>query len=91
MHQQRFLICSEPPLNPVQLYQCPICKRFALTSEDPLDNSWVCLGEAVCSKECYEKGYELMREKQNEIPFYHTQPLRDSSSSESILSPCSLW
>lgn len=58
----------------VQLFQCPICHKFCLTSEDPLDNTWVALGEAVCSKECHEKAYALMREKQHEIVFYHPQP-----------------
>lgn len=73
MFQRRFLFCSEEPLPAVQLFQCPICHRFALTSEDPLENDWVALGDPVCSETCYEKAYELMREKQHEIVFY-TQP-----------------
>lgn len=67
--QQRLFICEEPRV-PIQLFLCPICKKFSLTSEDPLDNTWVALGEAVCSKECYEQAYALMRESQHEIKFY---------------------
>lgn len=64
--------CEPEPA--VQLFKCPICLKYSLISEDPLDNCWVALGEAVCSKECHEKAYALMRVKQQQIPLYHQPP-----------------
>lgn len=65
-------VCESEPA--IQLFACPICGKFVLTSENPLENEWVALGSVVCSEPCYEKAYELMRERQHETPVYHTQP-----------------
>lgn len=75
MREQRLFICEEPATeSAIQVFRCPICLRYTLISEDPCENNWVALGEAVCSKECHEKAYELMREKQHAIPLYHQPP-----------------
>lgn len=67
------LFQCEPVEPTIQLFKCPICEKYCLTSNDPLENSWVALGDVVCSQSCYETAYDLERERQHELPFY-TQP-----------------
>lgn len=69
--QLKFFHCEELA---IQLYPCGVCGTFNLTSNDPLDNQWTAFGDIVCSQECYEKAYDLMREKQHEISFYPLHP-----------------
>ena len=60
----------KPDNQAVTLYQCPVCRKYTLESEDPNDSVWVALGEAVCSRQCHEKAYDLMRETQHTLPFH---------------------
>lgn len=48
-------------------HKCPICHLYKLNSEDPLDNDWVALGEAVCSQQCHAEAYNLMRDRQLQL------------------------
>lgn len=66
------------------LYPCPVCLEATLLSEDPLDNEWVALGEAVCSKPCHEAAYDLMRGDQAELLF-------ESSSTVVVLAGSLGW
>jgi hypothetical protein len=45
-----------------------MCRLPKLVSEDPNDNDWVALGEAVCSRECHEQAYDLLRHVQPLLP-----------------------
>lgn len=62
------LLCSCPHHPPeTRKYLCPICHEPKLDSEDPLDNDWVALGEAVCGHACHEEAYRLMNRQQLQL------------------------
>lgn len=71
MHQASLFQCTEPR-EALQLYRCPICKKFNLTTEDPNDDrvDWVALGEVVCGRECHTEAYDLMRTTQPLLPLH---------------------
>lgn len=86
MYQQPLFLCmtcggdtllhphTHPPQREaIQLYRCPICREYKLTTEDPNDDTvdWVALGEVVCGSACHAKAYDLMRTAQYVLPFEH--------------------
>lgn len=52
---------THPHEHPIPKYQCPICHEIKLFTEDPVDATHVCAGEAVCSSHCMREGYRRIR------------------------------
>lgn len=78
MFQERLFLCTtcggdqlrnphDHTAPPTRKHLCPICKLPKLDTQDPNHSEWVALGEAVCSRQCHEEAYDLVRHVQYEL------------------------